>query len=233
MDRSGLLTFSACLELAEPSRIGSFSIARPLAQKAKKQVDANVADCVERGCIKLGTAAGYAEIDNGREDHLDSATQINTGLMDGDNPRNKEILSKLGLNLPKNTRGAVIHNTTFIFRAPPAWIFCMSELGCEHDAKPENPKENFIVEDLQALAEHIMNKHNDIMADYLIGKVSYNKRVYNTGDDFEKNGDYFVKQPHFASEEEIRIVWLPREGVKVTDLILEPDPIVASLMRRL
>ncbi len=113
-------------------------------------------------------------------------------------------------------------------KAPPRWVFCMTEPGWRVKGAAEKPRAIFEVADVPLLARYVMQNFAVQMHGAAHRPVRYGPRP--TG---APPVDPFLKDQDFAAEREVRIVFEPRQGISVDGpLLLKPDYSIAALFKR-
>lgn len=187
----------------------------PKMPKAWKIVDAEYADAVAKGILKIGTLAGYAAIENGRADAMEGRLDIHVDL-EPDDPGHAEKMKRLewafgGGESANNIR---ITNTVLHEEAEGCWAFCMTEVGCTFDPdETKKPKAIFEISDVLRLAGLLREGMGWQVREAYSGPVTYEPRVLDLRDALDAGPHPFFKDTFFSPEREVRIVMPPAEGV--------------------
>lgn len=219
----------AAVELVSDSKQKAVHM-KPFEGPAWKQVDASDAHHLERGSLKLGRLEDFQRLENGRADDLDGGYYIDQGdvmLMD-EIPEHREAMARMGLG----GVGVAVGN---IYRqyVKPAYAFCMSLPGCEHDPTPDVPKALFEIADVRALAELLQMRNNTRVREMRFRQVTYERREFNAMERVVAGPDPFIKRPQFSVEQEVRIVLEARPGAAYDTIFTRADEDIAALFTRL
>jgi hypothetical protein len=109
----------------------------------------------------------------------------------------------------------------------------MSEVGCVHDPSPEKPKAVFQVNAVNALARRVVERNSDRIIDYKARRVTYARRRFDALNERSIASEPFIKDEIFRVEQEIRIVFIPRQDSAISTLYTKPDPMVSGLLSRI
>lgn len=203
-----------------------------MALKAWKQVEAQHANLIEQGSLRIGRLDDYATLENGRADPEEAFVRIDVRDLDSRISAQRAAVERLGLDALSGGRPALFQGFIVEKRVRDIYAFCMSEPGCKHDPSPGIAKATFEISDVEALTKLLVAKHLDRFERYHFGPVTYDRREYHALEDFGR-ADPFVKAMKFAVEQEIRIGFLARAGSPYERIDTLPDPQVAAFFRRL
>lgn len=193
--------------------------------RAWKTIDAEHAAAVAQGSLRIGTLQAYKDLENGRADDLDGGIRFTfREALWGHIPEHRQAMNRLGFSAG-----------TLVFRnisetVPPLFAFCMTHAGCRYDPDPNVEKAIFRIRHAGRLARRICQLHDARFAAYGIAVVQYAPREFDILEVGSNSPDPFTKDPRFAEEREIRIVFHPRDGVEVTPFVTAPDPEIANLL---
>jgi len=195
---------------------------------AWKMVDANDAKIVQLGGLKISPMRAFAQLENGRADFADSASILRPGFLSQSFPGHAEeienISARTGFTFTTMIGGTI---TQFV---RGAFAFCMAEPGCRHDSSPGKPKVIFEIADADALTARILERYPNLFTGAHIKTVTYRPREFTSSGTWERP-DPFVKDPSFACEREIRILFHGQPGVPEEPIFTEPDEVIASLLK--
>lgn len=173
---------------------------------AWKLVDTVHADAVAAGSLRIGTFASYAELEGSRGDQFDGAIDVAARSLHFGVPEHERAMDRLGF------RAGMILGSRFVYRPPQCYVFCMSEVGCTHVPEPPKPRTMFEVADLVGLANLLVATNPEHLAGpWGIDRVRYKRIHYDALEAFP-DPDPFVKDTEYSVEQEIRVLFVPREG---------------------
>ena len=106
------------------------------------------------------------------------------------------------------------------------WAYCLCEPGATYSPDPARPQAIFEIEDLGVLSQFAMARMTAKVFDSLYDVVSYHPTAL-------KPGDPFAKDPMFAAEKEIRLIFRPPAGGPTDGpILIRADYTIAGLVRR-
>jgi len=211
----------------------------PRGARAWKMVDAEHADSVASGVLRIGTLNSYKELENGRADPGEGRLLLKSGTLKftgADDPPTVRMAARVGIKHPPQFEGNVtVVNATVIDLLAPSWAFCMAEEGCDFDWTPKKPKAIFEIADPHELVKAIVTCLQPSLRDYSQpGRVEYLPTLVDVETNFDRFVSPFVKAPDFAVEREIRVMFNPRDELEASlkPIFTPPLPEIASLLRR-
>jgi hypothetical protein len=205
--------------------------------RAWKYVDADHADRVAEGSIKLGTCSSYAEIENGRADMLDSSILVQSGMLNLENPEHLEAAQRHGfVSSEANSsqfNNAFMQDIVLIHRSAPHYAFCMSTPGTP-PFSPVKPQALFAVLGVKTMCQRLIEMNHSQLELYRAERVEYQNVEFSAMGPVAPPPNPFVKHLMFEPEREIRVVFKPRQpGVEIQPIFTDPDPHLACLLRRI
>lgn len=109
----------------------------------------------------------------------------------------------------------------------PGWAYCLSEVGSEFRPQSGVPQAIFEISDVGLLGQFAMTRTGARVYDTLYDVVRYDPAAASAG-------DAFVKDPMFAAEKEIRLVFRPPQGGQTDGpILIRADYTIAGLMKRI
>jgi hypothetical protein len=203
------------------------------AMKAWKIVDLEHADIVASGSLLIGNLRRYAALENGRADDLDGALVIQTRHLFSGAEHQRALWRRITGDMVHPEADIVLDHCTVVEHSPPVWSFCMTRVGCEYDPMQGLPKAIFEISDVARLAFSVFKTQPLRIHRSIIGQVSYQPRKIEQDEVWGYSASPFIKDPKFAGEKEIRIVFLPRAGFPCAEsIVTRPNAEIASLLRR-
>lgn len=209
-------------------------------KKLWKMVDAEHADAVSSGRLRVGPLQGFADLENGRADALDGGVRIRSGVIASDlsDPRDVAHLRKFGFNARQAPGPAKMHvlaeNLVSETRIRNCWAFCATEVGNTHDFNPAVEKAIFEIADAEAMLRRMWPHLARHCVDGSLAWIKYEPRDVLVQDSDTIAADPLVKDPFFAIEEEARYLFRGPSGRRAKDALwTQPDPHISRLLRRL
>lgn len=190
-----------------------------------KMVDAEHADSVLSGSFRIGTFEAYKDLENGRADDLDASAIVNLHELWADNPEHADAMDRIGFHADLIT-GSVIR-----YVSPPLYALCFSRVGCRYDPSPDILKAQFEVRHLNYLASRLQELHPEKLGRWKIKRVRYLPRNYDALDKDIVSASPFIKDLAFTNEQEIRIVWEPKQDEALEPFCTVKDQLVSRLIR--
>lgn len=218
--------------------------------KLWKMVDAEFADHVQAGGLRIGSLMGYKALENGRADPGDGGLTVVNGVFatDGSAARDRDIAARLGVALPPpSTSGAktflLMEGNRLEEQVRNCYAFCMTLSGNTYDPDPsKKPKAIFEIERPFELMELLAVRLSGYLKSSAPGAynrrldyVTYRERTVDVEADPYARADPLIKDVAFRQEREVRMVFVAPDGTRVTDPydLSAPDEEVAALLRRL
>lgn len=177
-------------------------------------------DAMEIGQFQISRISDFRHPNSGPlADELDAATVTRAGKdfisdaeVSANSPRVQALQGMIDVGAQaahshaNPDGGGLIQDVEFLRFSPDYWALCLSaRFGSAaanyYDASIE-------ISDLHAFAGALRQAHQDVLGPWQIGRMRYMPRRF-TLDDGLQLPDHFIKEPRFAPEEEIRIVWQP------------------------
>jgi hypothetical protein len=199
-----------------------------------KHIDANYADAFERGeSIQLATFEHYRNLEFERRDEMEGSARyhVDNAFPKADHPGWLAMKPLMDLTGAPPEMAVQMHNVTLIARLPPAYLFCCSwEPNQELIAKGIAVYE---IADLRTFGKRLRWDNRRQLGRMQVGEVSYAARSGNPfAGETPPQGPFF-KDPEFAGENELRLVFEAAPDLPPEPVIRIASPLAARLVRRI
>jgi hypothetical protein len=201
---------------------------------AWKYVDLEHADAVAAGSLRIGTLSGYSALENGRADSNEGVVRLGMDGVRSDLPDHRRALERVGLvGAGRPDPQIRFHDLTLSHRAPPWYAFCMARKGCTYTPPNHKQQALFEIVDLTMFAAKLANIFSQKFSRMGISNVEYARIDFEFSDPLAPMPDPFVKHPDFRVEEEVRVVFAPRDEHVPEPFNTSRNPVIASHIRRI
>lgn len=199
--------------------------------KAYKYVDLEHADAVARGSLKIGTLAGYAELEGPRADEADGALSRTFGDWTC-SEEDAQIIDKVGALPFSVAPGASIKGIEFIEQTPPVFCFCASRKRNDRVMMAEKKQAVFEISDFMRFCIEIFKGSPRKFRSLEINFVEYRSRRVSAHLDLSSRANPFIKDSSYSNENEIRAVLEPKPLAEVETFITNPSWFVQRFISR-
>jgi hypothetical protein len=177
-------------------------------------------DAFVSGWLRLGTLERYRRDehpDRGDPNEASVKYKLDLHIGERDTPFDRVQMKRAGIGVGDSaTFKDCYFDVTSSNRIFDAWVLCFTSLASLPELGGYGVRINYPTEMFNRVSRELFSKHGmDAFSGNAINPVSYNPIEY-TGLEPEPGVLGFVKEPRFAKQSELRMIWIPK-GQRVLD----------------